>query len=84
MLEAGRDYPYNMWRTYKEETGFLRSSYDSFRVYVWHLKNAGLIEKVQTTRKKGSPIKRNYYSVTEKGVNSDTIVWRRAYKAHRK
>jgi len=84
LLEVKEDYPYNMWKIYVKETGFLRCSYGSFRTNVWWLKKSGLITKTRTLKKKDSPIRRNYYAATAKGSKVNSIVWRSAYKAYRK
>ena len=54
LLKVRKDYPYNMWRLWKEHLKRLdmrAPMYDSFRHYIWVLKRANLIQRVSTTEK---------------------------------
>jgi len=66
LLEHGEAYIMEIWREYRkfrERQGFRAMKYDSFRVLVWHLKDAGLVEitRVEPVR---FGIERHYYRVT--------------------
>ena len=80
LQDVGQDYPYNMWKLWREFLGeaglkMKAGSYQAFRTYIYILKRLGLIGRAG-----GSPstFSKKYYELNREMVNSP--MWRSPFR----
>jgi len=71
LMEVGEDYPYRMWKAYCIETERVIPA-RSFYVYIYWLKELGLIEPSRSSKSKKG-FDRVYYRLTPKGMAEESI-----------